>query len=102
MILKIDFEKAYDSGCGSFIFKLCIFLGFYPRWVMLIKVFLVSSGSSILLNGCPTYQFCLEWGLRQGNLLSHFLLLFIIEALNMVMGDAIEDELFKLVIMGAA
>lgn len=69
---------------------------------MLIKVFLVSFGSSILLNGCPTYQFRIEWGLRQGNPLSHFLLLFIIEALNVVMGDAIEDELFKLVIMGAA
>ena len=67
------------------------------RW---INDFLVSSSVSILINGNPTCEFKLERGLCQEDLLSPFLFLSVMEALNVVMFDVMEATLFSPIDIG--
>ena len=51
VILKLDFEKAFDTMEHSFILKMLECKGFDDRWCMWIKMLLQSRSSLILLNG---------------------------------------------------
>lgn len=70
MIFKVDFEKAYDSLSWEYLDCIMFFLGFLKKWRSWIHACLVSSRCSLILDGAPTYEFTLERGLRQGDLLS--------------------------------
>ncbi|GJU73335.1 putative RNA-directed DNA polymerase, eukaryota, reverse transcriptase zinc-binding domain protein [Tanacetum coccineum] len=54
-----------------------------------------SSFASVLINGSPTKEFKVERGLRQGDPLSPFLFILAIEALNVVMLEAKNKNIFK-------
>lgn len=71
------------------------FMGFGLNWVSWVKACLISSKSSVLVNGSPIAKFSLEWGLRQGDPMSSFLFLLVMEALNVAMSDAVELNIFK-------
>lgn len=49
---------------------------------------------SILVNGCPTEEFPLECGLRQGHPLSPFLFLLAAEGFNVLMNAMVEVDMF--------
>ncbi|GJX55973.1 RNA-directed DNA polymerase, eukaryota [Tanacetum coccineum] len=66
MIFKVDFEKAYDSVRDS-----------------------------ILVNGSPTQEFYFEQGLRQGDPLSSFLFLLVMEDLHISFVRAMDGGFFK-------
>ena len=53
-ILKIDFEKAYDSFQWDFLGDVLSRFGFGPRWRGWIQECLRSSRGSVLVNGSPT------------------------------------------------
>ncbi|GJU14907.1 RNA-directed DNA polymerase, eukaryota [Tanacetum coccineum] len=71
MIFKVDFEKAYDSGC------------------------LVSSRGSVLVNGSPTPEFQFYKGLKQGDPLSPFLFLLIMESFHLSVQRVVDAGLLK-------
>jgi len=48
-------------------------VGFCEKWVVWIKNCLASSSIFVLVNGSPTSEFKPKNGLRQGDLLAHFL-----------------------------
>ncbi|GJV88371.1 hypothetical protein Tco_1532309 [Tanacetum coccineum] len=54
-----------------------------------------SSFASVLINGSPTKEFKAECGLRQGDPLSPLLFILAIEALNVVMLEAKNKNIFK-------
>ncbi|GKE93497.1 hypothetical protein Tco_1574592 [Tanacetum coccineum] len=56
--------------------------------------------TSVLVNGSPTLKFKIERGLRQGDLLSLILFILSIEALNVVLTEAKNKNLFKGVKVG--
>lgn len=89
MILKVDFEKVFYSMSWDFFIKIMQFMGFGLNWVSWVKACLISSKSSVLVNGSPIAKFSLEWGLRQGDPMSSFLFLLVMEALNVAMSDAV-------------
>jgi len=72
MCLKVDFEKAYDSVRWEFLYDMLHRLGFYNRWIMWIQGCLKSATVFVLVNGCPTEEFKLSRGLRQGDPLATF------------------------------
>ncbi|XP_042755706.1 uncharacterized protein LOC122196643 [Lactuca sativa] len=71
------------------------FMGFGVRWRSWIQGLLKNARSSVLVNGSPTEEFNLLRGLRQGDLISHFLFLIAMEGLHIVMEDAVVSGNFR-------
>ncbi|GKA38747.1 RNA-directed DNA polymerase, eukaryota [Tanacetum coccineum] len=57
MIVKVDFEKAFDSVKWDFLDDVLKNFGFVVRWRNWIQSCLKSSWGSILVNGSPTAEF---------------------------------------------
>ncbi|KAK3220120.1 hypothetical protein Dsin_014090 [Dipteronia sinensis] len=88
LIVKIDFEKAYDSVDFQFLDTMMEGMGFGYRWRQWIRCCISTPAMSILVNGSPTPQFKIERGLRQGDLLSPFLFNIVTEGLSALMNKA--------------
>lgn len=54
LILKIDFEKAFDSVDWRFLFQLLEKLNFRDDWINWIRKIFNTSKTSVLVNGSPT------------------------------------------------
>ncbi|GKD90093.1 RNA-directed DNA polymerase, eukaryota, reverse transcriptase zinc-binding domain protein [Tanacetum coccineum] len=101
MIFKIDFEKAFDSVSWDFLFQVIVFMGFSSKWISWISGCLSSAKTSVLVNGSPTDEFHLHRGLRQGDPLSPFLFIMIMEGLHVAVEDAILAGYFRGVTVGS-
>ncbi|GKB40902.1 putative RNA-directed DNA polymerase, eukaryota, reverse transcriptase zinc-binding domain protein [Tanacetum coccineum] len=100
MFLKVDFEKAFDSLSWSLLFSIMEQVGFSRKWINWIHSCLDSAFASVLVNGSPTKEFKLERGLQQGDLLSPFLFILSIEALNVAFLEATNNNIFHGVQVG--
>ncbi|GKB69283.1 putative RNA-directed DNA polymerase, eukaryota, reverse transcriptase zinc-binding domain protein [Tanacetum coccineum] len=69
-------------------------MGFNAKWRNWIHSCLNSAYASILVNGSPTKEFKIERGLRQGDPLSPFLFILAVEALNVVLLEATNNNVF--------
>ncbi|GMP75173.1 hypothetical protein CsSME_00032357 [Camellia sinensis var. sinensis] len=67
IILKLDFEKAYDSVNWEFLYSMMTNFGFGEKWVGWMKTCLSTTRILVLVNGSPTLEFSPMKGLRQGN-----------------------------------
>ncbi|GKC22688.1 putative RNA-directed DNA polymerase [Tanacetum coccineum] len=94
-ILKVDFEKAFDTLNWSFLDSIMAQMGFSTKWRGRINACLNSVFASILVNGSPTKEFKLEKGLRQGDPLSPLLFILAVEALNVAILEAKDKKLFS-------
>ncbi|GKF47897.1 putative RNA-directed DNA polymerase, eukaryota, reverse transcriptase zinc-binding domain protein [Tanacetum coccineum] len=70
-------------------------LGFGRKWRRWIQVCLHSARSSVLVNGSPTSEFSIKRGLRQGDLLSPFLFIIVMEGLHITMKNAVCSGLIR-------
>ncbi|XP_071712395.1 uncharacterized protein [Rutidosis leptorrhynchoides] len=75
-------------------------MGFGSKWRDWILACLKSTSISILVNGSPTKEFNISWGVRQGDPLSPFLFILAAEGLNILAKAATEKGLFKGVEIG--
>lgn len=92
-ILKVDFEKAFDSISWDFILRTMGQMGFGSKWCKWIHSCLSTTAVSILVNGSPTSEFRTEKGVRQGDPLSLFLFLIAAEGLNVMLKVAVSKGL---------
>ncbi|GJU51355.1 putative RNA-directed DNA polymerase, eukaryota, reverse transcriptase zinc-binding domain protein [Tanacetum coccineum] len=101
LIFKVDFEKAFDSVSWRYLdFMLCN-LGFGLIWRSWIKACLESSRTSVLVNGSPTSEFNVRRGLRQGDPLSPFLFIIIMEGLHAAISDSVRNGLIHGIQIGS-
>ncbi|GJR83012.1 RNA-directed DNA polymerase, eukaryota, reverse transcriptase zinc-binding domain protein [Tanacetum coccineum] len=70
-------------------------LGFGLKWRSWIKTCLSSSRASILVNGSPISEFFINRGLRQGDPLSHFLFILVLEGLHNAFADPVGNGLIS-------
>ncbi|GJU60452.1 putative RNA-directed DNA polymerase, eukaryota, reverse transcriptase zinc-binding domain protein [Tanacetum coccineum] len=95
LIFKVDFEKAFDSVSWKYLDFILGQLGFGDTWRLWIRECLCSARTSILVNGSPTAEFSLKRRLRQGDPLSPFLFILVMEGLHIAINDAIMSQLIK-------
>ncbi|GJY32697.1 RNA-directed DNA polymerase, eukaryota [Tanacetum coccineum] len=94
LIFKVDFEKAYDSVRWDFLDEVLQKFGFGNKWRMWIQSSLRSSRGSILVNGSPTEEFQFYRGLKQGDPLSPFLFILIMESLHLSFQRVVDAGMF--------
>ena len=95
VIVKVDYEKAYDSIRWDFLFYMMKRLGFCAKWILWIRECLESSTILVLVNGNPTQEFCPSKGLRQGDPLALFLFLIVAEGLTCLVRVAAKKKLLE-------
>ena len=81
LMLFIDFQKAFDSVEWEFLFKCLEAFNFGSDFLHWVKVFYKSIQSCILNNGMTSRFFTLERGVRQGDPLSPYLIVAVVETL---------------------
>ncbi|XP_028105602.1 uncharacterized protein LOC114304658 [Camellia sinensis] len=101
MIIKLDFQKAYDSLNWDFLLSMLVNFGFGGKWVEWIKVCITSARLSVLVNGSPTEEFSPQRGLRQGNSLFPFLFIIAAECLSILLNRALDLGMIKGVKIGS-
>ena len=94
-LLKLDFQKAYDSVNWSFLKQVMVKLGFGNKWISRIMNSVCTASMSILLNSSPLKSFKLEKGLRQGDPLSPYLFILVTEVLVGFLNKAQEKNLIQ-------
>jgi hypothetical protein len=88
VILKLDFEKAFDLIEHDIVFEMLKVKGFPDKWIKWVQDLLGSTTTSVLLNGTVGKEIVCKRGVRQGDPL--FPLLFPIAA--DLMQDVINHE----------
>ncbi|XP_028099375.1 uncharacterized protein LOC114298914 [Camellia sinensis] len=101
LILKLDFEKAFDSVNWEFLFSLLSSFGFGNKWISWMKTCVSTVRISILVNGAPTKEFSSQRRLRQGDPLSPFLFNIVAEGLNILLVRAINLGILRGVHVGS-
>ena len=95
MIFKIDFEKALDSVRWDFLDDILKSFGFGDKWRSWIAGCLNSAKGSVLVNGSPTSEFLFHKGLKQGDPLSPFLFILVMESLHRSFSRVRDAGLYK-------
>ena len=95
ILLKLDFHKAYDSVAWSFLKWILGEMKFPPQWIAWVMTCVSTASASILVNGSPTQPFKTHRGLRQGDPLSPFLFVLIVEALDRLIKKATSMSLWN-------
>nr|GEV64153.1 hypothetical protein [Tanacetum cinerariifolium] len=92
---KVDFAKAYDSVRWDYLVDVLEAFGFGNIWHKWIRGTFSSAKASVLVNGSPTIEFSFHCGLKQGDPLSPYLFILIMESLNMSFTRVIDEGVFK-------
>jgi len=100
VLVKVDFEKAYDSVDSKFLYYMMGRLGFSCKWIRWIRACMESTTVSVLVNGSPTEEFRPKRGLRQGDPLAPFLFLIVAEGLTGLVREAKRANVFSGVTVG--
>ncbi|GKF04737.1 RNA-directed DNA polymerase, eukaryota [Tanacetum coccineum] len=92
VIFKVDFEKAFDSVRWDFLDEVLHKFGFGDKWRGWIQGCLSSAMGSILVNGSPTSEFQFYKGLKQGDPLSPFLFILVMESLHFLFENVLNVD----------
>lgn len=99
-MFKVDLERAFDSLDWKFLEHTIKQMGFSPKWRNWINGYLGSAHASVIVNGSPTIEFKVQKGLRQGDPLSPFLFIIVVEALHVILQEAKLKKIFHGVSVG--
>ncbi|XP_042952225.1 uncharacterized protein LOC122289304 [Carya illinoinensis] len=89
ILCKLDMEKAYDYVNWDSLFYLLGRCDFGDKWISWIRYCISIVRFSVLVNGTHVGFFNISCGLRQGDPLSHFLFVIVMEVLGRLVKAAI-------------
>nr|GEX65261.1 RNA-directed DNA polymerase, eukaryota [Tanacetum cinerariifolium] len=92
---SIDFEKAFDFVRWDILDDILNKFGFGAKWRGWIQGCLNSSMGSVLVNGNPMPEFKFHKRLKQGDPLSPFLFILVMESLHLSFNNILNARLFK-------
>jgi hypothetical protein len=95
VLCKLDMEKAYDHVDWNFLLYLLRRCGFGEKWCSWIQHCISSVRYSVLINGVPSGFFGCSRGVRQGDPLSPFLFVLVMEAFSRMLGAFSERGLIS-------
>ncbi|XP_057856996.2 uncharacterized protein LOC131066288 [Cryptomeria japonica] len=95
MILKLDMMKAYDRVSWQVLLCVLKNFGFEVKWVKWIQAYISMTRFSVNLNGSPCGFFASSRGLKQGDPLSPFLFIILVEDLSRAILGARDSGLWK-------
>jgi hypothetical protein len=102
VLCKLDMEKAYDHVDWNFLIYLLKRCGFGEMWCLWIKHCISTVRFSVLINGVPSSFFGSSRGVWQGDLLSPFLFVLVMEAFSRMLGAFISRGLISGFIVGSS
>eukprot|EP00253_Pinus_taeda_P016264 PITA_16264 len=82
MLMQLDLSKAYDKFSWRYLEAILGAFGFCRTWIKWILALIKSPRYSILVNGAPYVPFTPSQGIRQGDPLSPFLFVILMEGLS--------------------
>jgi len=88
VLIKIDLAKAFDTVAWPFLLEVLERVGFPWRWRDWISTMLRSTSTKVLVNGRTGQRIYHARGLRQGDPLSPFLFVIVMEVLNSLIIEA--------------
>ncbi|KAK2659185.1 hypothetical protein Ddye_005718 [Dipteronia dyeriana] len=100
LLVKLDFEKAYDSVDHLFLDSMLKDMGFGSRWRQWVNSCILTPSISVLVNGSPSNPFNLERGIRQGDPILPFLFNIVIESLSCLLKKAFELDMLRGAVFG--
>jgi len=95
IILKIDFEQAFDKLEHQVILQILRSKGFLEKWIGWINNLLSTASSSVLLNTIPGKSFNCLRGVRQGDPLSPLLIVLAADLLQSIVNKAWQAGVLK-------
>jgi hypothetical protein len=95
VILKLDYEKAYDRVSWDFLFEVLQSRGFSEKWISWIKQLVIGGSVGIMVNGEDSPYFKPGKGLRQGDPISPLLFNLVGDVLTKMLDKAARSGLVK-------
>ncbi|XP_050222663.1 uncharacterized protein LOC126672753 [Mercurialis annua] len=88
LVLKLDFQKAFDTIDWMYLLTVMRCMGFPQLWIDWMFYCLSSSTTSILVNGSPVEPITLQRGVRQGDPISPYLFVLAVQGLKCLLDKA--------------